>query len=260
MQRGKLYTVLFAAGVCGVFSIAVSLSAVSLKDLQEQNKVLDRQSNVLRVSGLVKPGEELTADKIQKLFDENIETRVVDLATGEYAPESINPKDFDMEKAMSDPEASTKAPENKAKVLRVPKYGLVYVVKKAGKLDSVVFPIQGKGLWSTLYGYMALESDINTIKGITFYQDGETPGLGGEINNPNWKALWVGRKAYDDQGSPKIEVIKGVAGPVEQAPFNVDGMSGATITSRSVTFLVQFWLGANGFGPFLKNLRDKSGS
>jgi len=155
---------------------------------------------------------------------------------------------------------SSKAPANKAKVLRVPKYGLVYLVKKGDKLESVVFPIQGKGLWSTLYGYMALESDINTIKGITFYQDGETPGLGGEINNPNWKALWVGRKAFDNQGEPAIQVIKGQAPPAEKAPFKVDGLSGATITSRSVTYLVQFWLGASGFGPYLKNLRDKSGS
>jgi Na+-transporting NADH:ubiquinone oxidoreductase subunit C len=121
----------------------------------------------------------------------------------------------------------------------------------------VVIPVEGKGLWSTLYGFLALDKDVNTIKGLTFYQHAETPGLGGEVDNPKWKALWPGRKAFGDDGQPKIAVIKGQAGPVAEDPYQVDGLSGATITARGVSHLVQFWLGTNGFGPYLKQFKER---
>ena len=119
----------------------------------------------------------------------------------------------------------------------------------------VILPIEGKGLWSTLYGYLAVGRDGNTIRGITFYQHGETPGLGGEVDNPKWKALWPGRKAYDAEGHAAIGVIKGQAPGAAEAPHKVDGLSGATITSNGVTKLVRFWLGDGGFGKFLAGFR-----
>jgi Na+-transporting NADH:ubiquinone oxidoreductase subunit C len=126
---------------------------------------------------------------------------------------------------------------------------------KDGELEALIVPISGQGLWSTLYGYIALAPDTNTIRGITFYQHAETPGLGGEVDNPRWKALWVGRKAFDKNGRPAITVKKGRAGPADTDPYNVDGLSGATITSRGVGNLVRFWLGDDGFGPYLKTQR-----
>ncbi len=121
----------------------------------------------------------------------------------------------------------------------------------------LVLPVEGYGLWSTLYGFIALEADLTTIRGITFYQHGETPGLGGEVDNPNWKRKWVGRKAFGPEGEVKIHVVKGLAGPPSEDPYEVDGLSGATITSRGVSHLVQFWLGEQGFGPFLEKLEQK---
>ena len=118
-------------------------------------------------------------------------------------------------------------------------------------MAKVALPIEGKGLWSTLYGFLVLGSDGATIRGITFYQHGETPGLGGEIDNLDWKALWDGRQAFDADGRPVIEVVKGKA----SGPTEVDGLSGATLTSRGVTNLVRFWLGDNGFGPYLEQFR-----
>ena len=115
------------------------------------------------------------------------------------------------------------------------------------------------GLWSTLYGYVALEGDAQTILGLTFYQHGETAGLGGEVDNPRWKALWPGRKAFDEDWEPKIAVIKGSAGPPEEAPYQVDGLSGATLTCNGVTNALHFWLGEPGFGPFLARYRAKEG-
>ena len=111
-----------------------------------------------------------------------------------------------------------------------------------------------------LYGYLALAPDARTIVGITFYQHKETPGLGGEVDNPRWKSLWPGRLAYDERGNPAIRVKKGPAGSVEEDPYQVDGLSGATITSRGVTNLLRFWLGDDGFGPYLASYRDRAGA
>ena len=132
---------------------------------------------------------------------------------------------------------------------------MVYRVVQDGEFKAVIVPISGQGLWSTLYGYIALAADTQTVVGITFYEHKETPGLGGEVDNPRWKRLWKGRKVYDGRGRPLINVKKGVAGPPETDPYNVDGLSGATITSRGVGNLVRFWLGEDGFGPYLTAAR-----
>jgi Na+-transporting NADH:ubiquinone oxidoreductase subunit C len=178
----------------------------------------------------------------------------VTLDSGEYN-ESVDVATYDQLKASKDPAMSAAAPANPAKVLRVPNDALVYHVMKDGEIDLIILPIEGKGLWSTLYGFLALEKDTTTIRGITFYQHAETPGLGGEVDNTRWKALWPGRKAFDKDWNPAITVIKGQAGPPEQDPYKVDGLSGATITARGVGNLVQFWLGQEGFGPYLTKFR-----
>jgi Na+-transporting NADH:ubiquinone oxidoreductase subunit C len=256
VQHSVRYIVMFAAGVCVVCSIFVSSAAVLLKDRQEENKVFDRQMKVLTVAGLVEDGQKLTKDEAASRFEKNIKAEVVELKTGEVQ-DDINASEFDQQAAKGDPERSIQAPANDAKVQRLPKNAIVYKVTEGDSVTAYIFPVEGKGLWSTLYGYLALEKDLRTIKGITFYQHGETPGLGGEVDNPRWKALWVGRKAFDESGTPKIQVIKGQAGSAEEAPYSVDGLSGATLTSRGVTHLVRFWLGENGFGPYLK--RQSSG-
>ncbi len=254
MQHSTRYIVLFAAAVCAVCSVFVSGAAVLLHDRQEANVALDRQKKVLVVAGLMEEGEDITREEVAKRFEENIVARVVDLASGAVL-EGVDAKSFDQRKAAKDAATSREAPPNGAKVRRVPNQGVVYRVVQDGEFRAVIVPISGQGLWSTLYGYIALASDLRTVVGITFYEHGETPGLGGEVDNPRWKALWRGRKVYDDAGRPVIDVKKGVAGPADEDPYNVDGLSGATITSRGVGHLVRFWLGDDGFGPYLKATR-----
>ncbi len=247
------YIILFCAAVCIVCSFFVSASAVLLQKRQEQNEILDKRKNVLMAAGLVDPGERLTEGKVDELFT-SIEPVVVDL---ESASETdIDPLTFDQQDEKKDPDSSKKAEPNPAQILRVPNHALVYKVKENEEIEMLVLPIEGKGLWSTLYGFLALDADGKTIRGITFYQHGETPGLGGEIDNRRWKELWPGRKAYDENGNPAITVIKGAAGNAENDPYRVDGLSGATITSRGVTHLLHFWLGENGFGPYIENFRE----
>jgi Na+-transporting NADH:ubiquinone oxidoreductase subunit C len=245
--------------VCLVCSIFVAGAAVSLKERQDANIVLDRQKKVLIVSGLMKETDKLSAAEIGERFAERVTPRAVDLATGEYN-ETVDAATYDQRKAAKDPDQSTKASANAAKVRRIPNIGLVYQVRsKTGGLDAIIVPIEGAGLWSTLYGYLALGPDTRTIKGITFYEHGETPGLGGEVDNPRWKSLWAGRMAFDERWVPKISVIKGRAGSPKEDPYRVDGLSGATITSRGVDSLVKYWLGDSGFGPYLANLRAERG-
>ena len=258
MQHNTGYTVVFAVAVCLVCALFVASSAVILKPRQDANILLDRQKKVLTVAGLMEEGQSMEADEIAAIFEKNIKQKVIDLETGEIAPE-IEATSFDQQAAMSDPDRSSPAPSNAAKVQRLPDHALVFDVFQSGELTAIILPIEGKGLWSTLYGYLALAPDSNTIIGITFYDHGETPGLGGEIDNPRWKALWPGRKAFDARWNPALRVKKGIAGPVDKDPYRVDGLSGATITSRGVTSLVQFWLGENGFGPYLASYRSQAG-
>jgi Na+-transporting NADH:ubiquinone oxidoreductase subunit C len=234
----------------------VSSAAVGLKERQVVNATLDRQKKILGVAGLLPAGEARSRDEIQAAFKQRIEPRVVELATGAYAPQ-IDPTQYDQQKATRDPKQSQAAPSNPAQVQRLPRYATVYLEKNGERVEKVILPVEGKGLWSTMYGFVALSADLQTIEGLTFYSHGETPGLGGEIDNPRWLALWPGRRAFDAQGAPAIEVIKGAAGPPSEAPYQVDGLSGATITARGVTYLLHFWLGENGFRPFLSQLQDQ---
>ncbi len=258
MEHSTRYIVLFCLAVCGVCSIFVAVSAVSLKERQELNKALDIQSKVLVLAGLMAEGESLTGEEIGARFAESIEAKIVKMSTGEYDETVQQP--FDQRAASADPEMSEAAPPNDAKVRRVPHHAVVYHVKDdAGDFKSLILPIQGQGLWSTLYGFLALGPDVNGIQGITFYEHGETPGLGGEVDNPRWKSLWAGRKAFDEEGNVAIRVKKGIAGTPDADPFQVDGLSGATITSRGITGTLSFWLGDNGFGPYLEQFRAERG-
>ena len=261
-MRSAKYIIGFAAIVCLVCSVVVAGSAVSLKDLQTINKQLDQKKKVLGVVGLYQAGEEISPEEINKRFADNLRAKLVDLESGEYVDATDDDlANFDQRKARQDPARSSAAEANLAQVARVPKHALVYLGLRNGEIDKLVLPIEGKGLWSTLYGFIALESDSNTIAGITFYEHGETPGLGGEVENPRWLALWPGRKAFEKKGNtwtPKIGVIKGAAGPVATDPFNVDGLSGATITSRGVGSLLRFWLSDARFGAYLGKFRDKT--
>ena len=254
MERSTGYIIGFAAAVCLVCSVLVTSSAVSLKDRQEENKRLDRQKKILTLAGLMESGADITSEEIDKLFVDNIEAHVIDLATGDYDT-SVNTAGFDQRKATKEPATSRVAPKNRSGIQRVPNSALIYHVMENGVPVTLILPIEGKGLWSTLYGFLALDTDTTTVKGITFYEHGETPGLGGEIENPSWTRLWPGRKAYDDAWNPALEVIKGTAGPVETDPHRIDGLAGSTLTSRGVSNLVRFWLGENGFTPYLERFR-----
>ena len=255
-STSKTFTV--AVVLCVVCSLVVSTAAVLLRDMQEANKLKYQRVNILKAAGMYEEGP-----PVNEQFSA-IETTLIDLATGLPVDEStIDPKTYDPRKAASSTDQSVTIDPlaDAAGIKKREKYSFVYTVKKDGKLDKIILPIYGKGLWSTMYGYIALENDLQTVSGITFYQHGETPGLGGEIENADWQASWVGKEAIAEEGDsfePAIEVIKG--GVPEGSPnaiHQIDGLSGATITSAGVEGTIEYWLGKDGFGQFLKRLRKK---
>jgi len=256
-RDSALRTLLFSAAVCVVCAVLVSTTAVTLRDRQAVNAELDRRRNVLTAAGVVQPDEALPAAEVERRFAD-FEAVVVDMRTHQEAA-SFDTSGYDPRRAQGDPAASRAMPRNEAQITRVPHHLIVYQKRTpAGALDLVVLPIEGKGLWSTMYGFLALGPDLRTVRGLTFYQHGETPGLGGEVDNPRWKALWPGRQAFDEQGRPVIALARGASGPPDTDPHRVDGLSGATITSRGVTAMLRFWLGAEGFGPYLDQLRKEA--
>ncbi len=256
------YTVLFATAVSVVCAFLVAATAVGLRDRQQANALLYKQKNVLLASGLAQPGDDLSRDEVLAIFDQRIKVRGIDLQSGKLMPEdAFDAKAYDQRRARNDPALSRSAPPNEAQIARLPKVGTVYVVNDAdGKPEQFVLPIEGLGMWGTMYGFLAIDNDANTVRGLTFYEQKETPGLGGEIANPKWQALWIGRKAYGDDWEPQLTVIKGRAGTPEQDPHKVDGLSGATITGTGVSRVVRFWLGDDGYAPYLKNLRNGGAS
>lgn len=255
-RSGAAYTFAFSAVVCLVCAVLVSSSAVALRDRQAINVELDRKRNVLMAAGALTPDEVVSREDVERRFG-SFQIVAVDLRTGEEDADFVV-EGYDTTRALADPDASRAAPPNAAQLARLPNHSLVYKqLDEAGQLELLVLPIEGKGLWSTLYGFLALDADLTTIRGLTYYQHGETPGLGGEVDNPRWRALWPGRVAFGDDGEVAIEVTRGRAGTVEDDPYRVDGLAGATLTSNGVTNMLRFWLGESGFSPYLDWLRAR---
>ena len=255
----KTLTVAFL--LCLVCSIVVSVASVWLKPLQVANKSLDFKRNILAAAGLLQKGV-----SIDEQF-EQITVQLVDLDTGKYT-DAVDLETYDQRKAAKDPDLSDALSQDAdiAKISRREKYAKIYLVEDKGKknrgtdhndIQTVILPIKGYGLWSTLYGFIALESDLNTVAGLGFYEHAETPGLGGEVDNPMWKALWEGKKVYRDDDEVALTVIKGkVTEGTKDKIYKIDGLSGATLTTRGVDNLIEFWMGDMGYGKFLSNLKS----
>jgi len=242
------YSVLVLAFVC---SFLVSAAAVGLRPMQEANRLQDQKKNILYAAGLYEAGT-----SVEKLFSP-IETRIVDLTSGRYVPAGqLAPGSYNQLKAALSEAGGRLLPKKQdlAGLHRLEKYSLVYLVKKNNKISQIILPVRGKGLWSTMYAYVAIDADLTTVRGVSFYEHGETPGLGGEIENRQWEAGWQGKKLYGQNGRMKLRVVKAGSAGVGDNPYRIDGLSGATLTTNGVSRLMEFWFGEHGFKPYFKQL------
>lgn len=246
-------TINVALALCLVCAVLVSMATVALRPLQSHNKALDMKKNILDVAGLLEENTD-----IDQAFKERIEAKLVDLATGEYVDGNVD--EYDQRKAAKDPAQNEAIPVDKdiASIRNKAKIAKVFLVKSNGQLQSIILPINGYGLWSTMYGFLALEADGQTVQSINLYDQGETPGLGGEVVNPNWRALWKGKKVYGENGDVALTLVKGTVDTSRPDAVNkVDGLAGATLTSRGVSNLILYWMGPEGFSPYLNKIKSK---
>ena len=241
-------TIMVAIALCLACSMLVSSTAISLRDQQVSNAKLDKKRNILKAANLLDDNADM-----QALFD-RVEQKFVDLESGTYV-DIENPESFNQRRRAKEPELSIAIENDIAKIRRRSKVASIYLVNENKKVKTIILPIHGSGLFSTLYGFIALESDKQTIVGIKFYEHGETPGLGGEVDNPMWLAKWEGKKMLDPKGQPTLELVKSIP----QGDSEVDALSGATWTSVGVQNMLNYWLGEQGFGPFLARLDVNTG-
>ena len=242
-------TLIFVLITCLVCSVIVAGSAVGLKPLQTKNKLLYKQTKILEASGLL----ESAGNDIPGTYGKFVEAKLLDLATGEFVEGDA--ETYDQRLAALDSSTSMKPNNDVAKINRRANQTVVYLVKgDSGNTETVVLEMRGSGLWSMMYAFVGMSTDLNTVKSVIYYDQGETPGLGGEIENPVWKAKWVGKKLFNDNGEIAIQVVKGgaKAGDIH----GVDGLSGATLTANGVENTFTFWLGEEGFGPFINKYRN----
>lgn len=248
-------TIAVALSLCFVCAILVSVAAVALRPLQVHNKALDMKKNILDVAGLMQEDTD-----IDQAFSELIEAKIVNIEAGNYVHD-MDVAAYDQRKAAKDPAQNIIIPKAQdiAAIKRKAKNAKVYLVKKGDQIQSIILPIHGYGLWSTMYGFLAIEADGQTVQSINFYDQAETPGLGGEVVNPNWRALWQGKKIYDEAGEPVLKLIKGSVNPSDpNADQQIDGLAGATLTSVGVTNMIRYWLGNEGFATYLEKVKTTS--
>jgi len=238
MQQSNSYTLIFTGIVTVILGFLLSIAATSLKEQQELNVAIDIKRNILRSLEFQESQDELwTTEIIQTLFDSNIVSFVID-ATGKIV-DGMNVEDIN----------------TKSNSMLAP----VYCKKGEGKeIEGYAIPISGKGLWSTLYGYFALEADGMTVKGIKFYKHGETPGLGGEVDKEWFTQNFIGKRIVDEEGNlVGIQVVRGkVDESSKNAYHQVDGISGATMTSRGLNNFLMNDL--QKYEPFFKRIRTNA--
>ena len=260
-KNEALKTIVVAGVLCIVCSIIVSAIVVTLRPQQKKNAEIDYKKNILLSAGLMEKGAD-----VEEAF-EKIETVLVNFETGKIVKsnqvEAVeNLKNFVQNKAATDPTRSIDIPgsEDVAGLGRRSKFAKVFLTRdEDGKPSTIILNIRSKGLWSTMLGFIALESDAKTIKGFAYYSHGETPGLGGEVDNPSWKKQWIGKSIYDEEFNVEFEVVKGSVNKSASnlmAQYQVDGLSGATITANGVSDSIKYWFGSNAYKKFLSNVRS----
>ena len=218
-MKNKYIFILTIAIVC---SLLLSLASEGLKDLRNKNIEIDKKKNILTAIGI--DVDKFTILDVDKSFIENdIDTLIISL-DGNVADIKLN----DINELENKQNGKVSYYYNSKEVL--PLY-------KAKAKNVIIIPISGKGLWSSLFGYFAIDADnFSTVQGITFYAHGETPGLGAEISKEWFQSNFIGKEIYDEGELLSIRVTKpGLANGL----YEVDGISGATITSNGVTALLK---------------------
>ena len=241
MQHSKPYSIGFILIITAVFGLLLALAASALRERQQFNEEVNVKRNILMAVGVLDRDREMELDEIDAMYQQSVQSFAVD--PDGMVVDGVSGESLDLEAVLQNPDASQH---------RYP----VFMAADADGETVYAIPVFGKGLWSTLYGYLALEADLETVRGMTFYAHGETPGLGAEIEQAWFQDNFVGKKIYDAGELRTIRVVKGTVEnriPAEDRDYYVDGISGATITGRGVSNLLETKVAL--YEPFFKRVR-----
>tara|TARA_B100000941_G_C28508268_1_gene558813 strand:- start:6223 stop:6990 length:768 start_codon:yes stop_codon:yes gene_type:complete len=249
-KDSALNIALVGIGLCLLCSAIISIVAIQLRAVQENNVVLDQQKKIISSANL-----DETYDSIESAM-KNISKVIINLETGKKIDRDPRTYDLSKELRMEGMYKNLSPEEDIASIKKRENFAKIYIEYQEEKVKTLILPVRGYGLWGIMYGYLAINEDLNTVIGLEFYEHKETPGLGAEIVNPKWKATWENKEIYDSSGKVNLKVIKGVSSiNDEDHKYQIDGLSGATITSNGVTNLIAFWMGPKGYLPFIENLK-----
>ncbi len=253
-RNSPLYTVVFTVVVCAICSVLVASAYAMLGERQRADAAVFRMLDILRLTGLAGSDEALERDEIVDR-SRAINPRAVDTESWRF-DDRVDAQLFDQREAARDPATSRAAPPNDAGVRRIPDHMIVYErLDENGKFEQILLPIQGQGYGGPMHGFLSLGPDLNTVTDIIFYEHQETPTLGGRIDRPEWRGAWVGRRVFDASGNVALQLVAD-PGPPDTDPYRVDAITRASVTTGGVQSMINFWMGPDGFGPFLEQYRE----
>ncbi len=260
-QDSTLRTFTVIGLLCFICALLVCSAVVLLQPIQQKSMNVDREKSILAAAGI-----SYEKGDVSKIYADNIEARLLDLATGKFVTDKKALQDithdaqgkpdgynFVSEAKIASSSVAIPADKDTAGIRARAKYMPVYLVKSGKSYTSIILPFYGQGLWSTMYAYLSVSTDGETIQGVKYYSHGETPGLGAEVENPNWTKKWIGKQLFGKDGSVLFKVLKNVDDPAHQ----VDALSGATLTSNGVSKSVAYWVGDHAYGPFLAKVKKE---
>lgn len=222
MQQSNIYIVIYAAALTVICGVALALTAEGLKPKIEGNIDLERKANILMSSMEVPKGA-----NIAEMFTKRVKGYVI---TADGSTVEGDPASIDVSKEYKKPASERKLP--------------VYeILTESGSVDSYVVPVYGFGLWDNIWGFVAIEKDGNTIKGVKFDHKGETPGLGARIATDEIQARYKGKQIFEGETLRSVFMLKGEGNTTIDPKYEVDGLSGATLTGKGVTNMLTDYFG-----------------
>ena len=239
MQQSNRYIIIFASILTIVCGGLLALASEGLKEKQQFNIALEQKKNILSTVRTLEEGQ-----SIDSLYSQQVKEFVIDHEGN--VKKGIQPKDVILAVEYKKPAEQRLLP--------------VYEFKNESdstKVDYVVLPVYGYGLWNDIWGYVALESDMNTIRGVKFDHKGETPGLGARIeSDAEVQARYKGKSIYEDSKLVSVTMMKGEGNDYSDHPHRVDGMSGATLTAKGVNNMLKDYLSS--YENYLKKKKANS--
>jgi Na+-transporting NADH:ubiquinone oxidoreductase subunit C len=231
VQQSNTYIIVFSVVLTIILGLLLSGTSQVLGPLQQEAIALDKKKQILGAVISASEIEAMTPQQVNEFYSSRISATVVDLSGKEIT--GVEAEKVEIAKDYKRPADQRQYP--------------VFMFHAEGNpeaVESYIFPLYGAGLWDAIWGYLALETDMNTIGGITLAHASETPGLGARITEGEVQSRYVGKKIFDDSGLlVAVQMQKGEGKDYSADAHKVDGMSGATITGNGVNNMLKAYLG-----------------